>query len=253
MPPKLKKTFRPGEARTLNLRIKNRARERQPVHFTLKNVPEDWTVVLDKENLVLEGRSEGILKVSIQAPDPPADKEKVGMRLVSTPELEPDRESEIWILAKLRPDKDQTSQADQDDEVDDGGFLGRIRGGDEEDPGRTVIRPKAPEPETETVDEAPETDPAPPEPDEVVEYSFDRVDPPHGLFPSSSFYHVTHIPVGDGALLKFREQVQVVLRPSDDDEGEPFRQRMRNMDEVLAELLDSGYVAIDEPARPPVQ
>lgn len=279
MSPKLKKTFKPGEVKTLNLRITNQARDRQPIHFEVKDVPEDWGVLLDNEDLVLDGQAEGILQVSIRAPDPPAEKAKVGMRLISTPELEPDKKTEIAILAKLKPDKDQLPENwDTGDEEDSGGFS-LFGGGDDEEqeeegPERSVIQanPRSqaletpepaepeteetepleatepvPEPEPEPVEEtAPEPEPAPPappEPDQVVEYREEQVREHLGLFPASDIYHVTHIPLGNGTMLKFREQVQVVLRPREDDAGKPFRERM-DVDALLADLIESGYVEI---------
>lgn len=274
MSPKLKKTFKPGEVKTLNLRITNQARDRQPIRFEVKDVPEDWSVLLDNEDLVLDGQAEGVLQVSIRAPDPPAEKAKVGMRLISTPELEPDKKTEIAILAKLKPDKDQLPENwDTGDEEDSGGFS--LFGPDDEEPEedteRSIIQanprsqaletpepaePEAeetepleatepetvPEPEPAPVEEtAPE--PAPPEPDQVVEYREEQVREHLGLFPASDIYHVTHIPLGNGTMLKFREQVQVVLRPREDDAGKPFRERM-DVDALLADLIESGYVEI---------
>lgn len=203
MATKLKKVFGPGEARTLSLRITNRAKDRQPVRFELRDVPEDWDVFLDRDELLLDGGGDGVVKVSIRAPVSD-EKQKVGMRLLTVPELEPDKDSEIVILAKLKPGRDGAGKAkakpkaeaktvEESEEKEGGGPLsGLLSRGKEEGPPRSVIRARGPRR-------------GPPEPTEVLDFQYAPA------VTSGGIYHVSHIPVdGEGTVLRFREQVQLV-------------------------------------------
>lgn len=194
MPPKLKKVFRPGETKTLTLDITNRATERQPIHFELKNVPDDWRVVLEHEDLVLDGGARQELTLSIQAPDK-IEKDKVGMRLLSIPEFEPGKKQEIWILAKLRPTRKQLKEAKN------GGLFSRSKDEDE-------TEDEAEEEATDRPVSVVRTGPARdrPDPEDVVEFRYAP-----GIT-AGGFYHATHIAVGGGTVLKLREQVQLLCR-----------------------------------------
>lgn len=199
MPPKLKKSFRPGEAKTLELKITNRGSERQPVRLKLKNVPEDWNVVLDEEDLLLDSGADGVVNLGIRAPEQ-YEKDKVGMRLLTIPEYEPSEKSEIWILAKLKPTREQRRKHGN------GGLLGLGGSTDDEEEDQVDAEPEVdaePQPETSVIRPG-VPDEAPPEPDEVAEFRYAP-----GIT-AGGFYHVTHIPVGDGTLLKFKEQVQLM-------------------------------------------
>lgn len=251
MATKLKKVFAPGEHRTLSLRVTNEARDRQPVRFELKDVPDAWDVELDRYDLVLDGGDDGLVKLSIRAPWTD-EKQKVGMKLLTIPELEPDRTSEVVILAKVKPGKDGRKRArkatkaetgaraeavEAAEEDAGGGLLGGLLGrGKEEvaDDEHTVIRPARPRR-------------GPPPVRDVVPYEYAPAGVPAGLFPASDFYYATHIPLDDaGTVLKLREQVQVVLRPGPDDPAEAFRARM-DVDRLVDDLLASGYVVLEPP------
>lgn len=194
MASKLKKTFAPGEVRTLSLRVTNEARRRQPIRFELSDVPDDWDVILDKRDIVLDGGADGMLNLSIRAPNV-RDKQKVGMTLRTIPELEPDKTDEIVILAKLKPGKDgRKGKAVETAEEEGGGFGLFGRGGDD----------ARPEPETTVIRRTKER-PGPPKPETVVEYRWAPAITAGGL------YHVTHVPLDDeGTVLRFREQVRLL-------------------------------------------
>lgn len=193
MPSKLKKVFRPGESKTLTLEITNRADRRQPVNVKLHNVPDDWTVVADQEDLVLDAGADGRLTVSIRAPDK-IEKEKIGMRLETIPEFSPDKRSEIKIQAKLKPTREQLREARG------GGLL--FGGSDDEDEEAEPVQETA---TGTSVVTASTREPAS-EPDEIVEYRY----APH--ITAGGVYHVTHVPVGNGTVLKVREQVRLLCR-----------------------------------------
>lgn len=194
MPSKLKKVFRPGEAKTLKLEITNRADKRQPVNIKVHNVPDDWTVVADHEDMVLDPGADGQLTISIRAPDK-IEKEKIGMRLETIPEFSPDKRSDVKIQAKLKPTRKQLREAR-------GGLL--FGSSDDED------EEEAEEPEPDTGPETSvvhtSTREADAEPDATHEFRY----APH--ITAGGIYHVTHIPVGNGDVLKMREQVQLLCR-----------------------------------------
>lgn len=191
MPSKLKKVFRPGEAKTLKLEITNRADKRQPVNVKVHNVPDDWTVVVDQEDLVLDAGADGRLTISIRAPDK-IEKEKIGMRLETIPEFSPDKRSDVKIQAKLRPTREQLREARG------GGLL--FGGSDDEE----EVEPETTDEETSIVRASTREPDA--EPDETHEFRY----APH--ITAGGIYHVTHIPIGNGGVLKMREQVQLLCR-----------------------------------------
>lgn len=195
MAAKLKKVFEPGETKTLSLRITNRADERQPIRFELEDVPLDWDVVLERDDLVLDGGADGLLRVSIRAPEVAEEKQKVDMRLLTVPELRPDDTAEIRILAKLKPGKAARGRDGEGDEAKAEAVAaleaGEAAGFDEVgEADLTVIRPGERR--------------AAPEPEEVVEWRYAPA------LTGGGIYHVTHVPVGDGTLLKVKEQVQLL-------------------------------------------
>lgn len=202
MPPKLKKVFRPGESKTLKLKVTNRGSKRQPIHVSLQNVPDEWTVRLDREDFVLDGGADGLLDVSIRAPDK-VEKTKVGMRLLTVPEHEPGKASEIWILAKLKPTRKQLKEAKN------GGLFG---GSSDDDTDADEVEEAAedpPEPEPEATGSTPRavvrtSTRAGPDPDRTVAYRYAP-----GMT-AGGVYHVTHVGVGDGTVLELKEQVQLV-------------------------------------------